>query len=118
MAFKIPGESPSEERFRKRMERARHAQEDRNKQIQTTVSIQVEHRAHEEEMRQFKERMSFDLYLLADKILERIEDQIHDHAPKTQDEPWSKEFCEAVRLLPEARQFREECLMNCTKEEK
>ena len=116
MAFKIPGESPAEERFRKRMERAKQAQEEREKKVQASVSFQIAHREHEEEMRKWQERMSFDMYLLADRILERVEEQIRKHAPKTPEEPWSEEFCNAVRMLPEARQFAKDCMIDCTKQ--
>ena len=67
-------------------------------------------RQEEREFREWKERMRFDLALRADEILERLEEQRDRNCPKTPDEEWSREFCEAIRLIPAARRFAQECL--------
>lgn len=65
------------------------------------------------EFQQWKERMKFDMALLADRILEIAENQRDRHVPKTKDEPWDAKFCEAIRVIPAARRFAEDCMMDC-----
>ena len=66
----------------------------------------------------WKDRMQFDLFLLADRILGMLEEQRDLNVPKTPDEPWNPKFCEAIRVLPAARRFAENCLMDCARKEK
>lgn len=108
MAFRIPGESAAQSRFRKRMERAQQAQEEQEKRRHEAIARQIELREHQEETRRWKERMTFDLYLMAGMILDSLIDQRDRNTPKIQDEPWNDLFCEAVRLIPEAKMFLEE----------
>ena len=105
MAFRIPGEDG---RFRQRAERAQQAREAQEKQQHDMVARRLAMRAEEEAFRQWKERMAFDLYLTAGQILMILERQRDENQPKTTDEPWNDRFCEAVRLIPEARMFAEE----------
>lgn len=70
-------------------------------------------REEEREFREWKERMRFDLLLTADEILERLEEQRDQNVPRTPDEPWNAKFCEAVRTIPAARRFSENCMMQC-----
>ena len=70
-------------------------------------------REAEREFAEWKERMRFDLYLTADRILEMLEEQRDMNVPKTPDEPWNEKFCEAVRMIPAARRFAERCMMQC-----
>lgn len=67
---------------------------------------------------EWKERKQFDLALVADRIVEILEEQRDRNVPKTPGEEWNEKFCEAVRLLPEAREFAEECMADCMKENK
>ena len=67
------------------------------------------------ELEAWKERMRFDLFLAADRILEMLEEQRDLNAPKTANETWDPKFCEAIRVLPAARRFTENCLIACTK---
>lgn len=53
-------------------------------------------------------RSLFRLWEIADRIVERLEEMRDANEPKP-DEAWNAEFCHAVELLPEARQFAEEC---------
>lgn len=66
--------------------------------------------------KQWKERMRFDLALTADQIVEKLEEQRDLFTPKTPDEKWDPRFAEAVRLLPYARRFAEDCMAECIKE--
>ena len=59
--------------------------------------------------------MRFDLALAADMIVERLEDIRDEKRPRTYGD-WDEDFCNAVVLLPEARQFAEDCMMNCMNE--
>lgn len=70
------------------------------------------------EFQQWKEQMKFDMVLAADQILEIAEEQRDRNTPKTPNEPWNRAFCDAVRVLPAARMFAEECMAECIKEEK
>ena len=108
MAFRIPGESAAQSRFRQRMERAQQAQEEHEKRRHEAIARQIELREHQEETRRWKERMTFGLYLMAGMILDSLIDQRDRNTPRTPDEPWNGQFCEAVRLIPEAKMFLEE----------
>ena len=73
-------------------------------------------REEERQFREWKERMQFDLALTADKIVEMLEDQRDRNVPQTPDEEWNPRFCEAIRLLPSARRFAENCWFRNMKE--
>lgn len=79
------------------------------------AEIDRKRREAEREFREWKERMRFDLALTADRIVELLEEQRDLYVPKTPDEPWSKEFCKAVRLLPAARRFAQDCMFGSFK---
>lgn len=57
-------------------------------------------------------RMLFNLALTAEDIVRRLEDVRDEKRPRTYGE-WDEDFCKAVELLPEARQFADDCMMNC-----
>ena len=67
------------------------------------------------EQREWKEKMEFDLALTADMIVERMEDMRDRNVPKTKDERWNDAFCGAVRMISEAKEFAEDCMMECVK---
>ena len=69
------------------------------------------------EFREFRERVAFDLALVADRIVELMEEQRDRNVPKTADEDWNPDFCWAVRMLPAARRFAEDCWYDCVKKE-
>ena len=83
------------------------------KRIQTII----QNKRYLEEISQWKDRMRFDLFLLADNILEMLEEQRDRNVPKTPNEPWNKQFCEAIELLPEARKFAQDCWYGCVRKE-
>ena len=112
MAFRIPGESAGEARFRQRLQRADAAREEHERLTQSMVARKIAHMELEEEMRRWQERMAFDTYLLADRILERLIRMRDENIPKSVDEVWNDEFCEAVRLIPEAKRFLDEAWMD------
>lgn len=70
------------------------------------------------ELAAWKDKMQFDLFLMADRILEMLEEQRDMNVPKTPDEPWNPKFCDAVKLIPAAKTFSERCLAECIKGEK
>ena len=78
------------------------------------IALKMRKEAHEHKA--WMDRMRFDLFLLADMILGKLEERRDLYRPKTPDEPWSKEFCDAVRLIPAARRFAERCYADCIKE--
>ena len=79
------------------------------------AEIALKRRKEAHELEAWKDRMRFDLFLAADKILQMLEEQRDRNVPKTPDEPWNTKFCEAVLLIPAARRFAENCLMDCVK---
>lgn len=92
---------------------ANNAERERNEAERVTRA--VAHMKLMEEFSEWKERMRFDLYLTAEDIVRRLEDIRNANEPKLYGE-WNTEFCRAIELLPEARMFSEEAMMNCTKE--
>lgn len=70
-------------------------------------------REAERAFREWKERMQFDLFLTADEILQMLEEQQDRNVPRTPNEPWNAQFCEAVRTIPAARRFAEMCMAEC-----
>lgn len=94
---------------------ARHAENNRERQLQEHERVQraVEHMRVQEEFRKWKEKMGFDLYLTSIDILKRLEQIRDDNMPGPDDE-WNEEFCRAIELIPEARQFYEDMAMECT----
>ena len=82
------------------------------RQAEIALQMRKEAQFHEAEM----DRMRFGLFLLADMILEKLEEQRDLYVPKTADEPWKKEFCNAIRMIPAAHRFADRCLMDCVKE--
>lgn len=77
------------------------------------AEMALQKRKREREFQAWKDRMQFDLALAADQIVEKLEEQRDQNAPKTAGEPWNKQFCRAVRLLPAARRFAEDLMFNC-----
>ena len=65
------------------------------------------------EFEEWKKRIRFDLALTADEIVRRLENERDMKRPKTYGE-WDPDFCAAVVALPEARQFYEDMMMECT----
>lgn len=86
---------------------------DPQKQRQAEIALRMRKKAIE--FQQWKERRQFDLALTAEDIVKRLEDIRDRHRPRTYGE-WDDEFVMAVKLLPEARMFAEESMMNCMKE--
>lgn len=79
---------------------------------QRAAEIALQRRKKQHELEEWKKRMQFDLALLADRMTERLEELRDEHRPRTYGN-WDDEFYMAVRLLPEARAFTEECEINC-----
>lgn len=85
------------------------------KQRAAEKAIQMRKKAIE--LQEFRERMQFGLALAAEQIVDRLEEARDRHRPRTYGE-WDPVFYMAVRTLPDARRFEEECAMACVKEEK
>lgn len=94
---------------------ARHAEANRQREQQERerVARAIAHRKEQEEFAAWKERMGFDLCLTAMEILLRLEEIRDLNAPKSPDEEWNEEFCRAIELIPEARRFVEDSMMDC-----
>ena len=88
---------------------------DPSKQKAAEMAIQRRKRARE--LQEWKEKMQFDMALVADRITEKLEEVRDEHRPRTYGN-WDEEFYMAVRLLPEAREFTEKCELECIKERK
>ena len=88
---------------------------DREHQENERVRRAVEHRKVQEEFLKWKDDMKFDLHLTALQILMRLEEIRDENAPGPDGE-WNEEFCRAVELIPEARRFYEDTIMDCIEE--
>lgn len=77
-------------------------------------ALKMRKEAHE--LSEWKQQMQFKLFLLADQILEILEKQRDEFAPRTPDENWNQLFCNAIRTIPAAKMFAENCMMKCIKE--
>ena len=62
-------------------------------------------RTHDDEY----DRLLFRQWEAADSIVKRLEEIREANMPKSPDDNWNDEFCNAISLLPEARRFTEEC---------
>lgn len=67
------------------------------------------------EFQEWKDRMQFNLALTAMDIVDRLEEERDNKRPRTYGD-WDPSFCTAVITLPDARQFAEDCMMYCMKE--
>lgn len=112
MAFRIPGDGG--DRFRQRAERARLAQEEQQKENLRRMSERISRMKEEEAWRKQEERAGFDLYLMADELLVRLERQRDENTPSDDEAEWNEKFCEAIRLIPEVRMLLEETMINMT----
>lgn len=81
------------------------------------AEIALQRRKKVKELAEWKERMQFDLALAADRIVERLEEIRDERRPRTYGD-WDADFCEAVILLPDARRFADDCMMDCIREKR
>ena len=70
------------------------------------------------EHREWKSHMEIEVAMAADLIVEALEEQRDMNVPKTANERWNPQFCEAVRMMPEAQRFAEDCMMDCIESER
>ena len=117
MAYRMPVETESESRFRKRVERANQARFEQERRQHDIVSMRIAQREFEGKMQRMDERLNFDLYLLALRNLMLLEILRDANEPKSPDDPWNETFCTAVRLIPEAKMFLEEMSIKCIRSE-
>ena len=80
------------------------------KRKQAEMALKMRKRANEQ--KEWVARFRFDLALTADDIVRRLEEIRDEKRPRTYGE-WDEDFCMAVELLPAARQFAEDCMMDC-----
>ena len=88
---------------------------DPQKQREAEKALQRRKKARE--LLEFREKMQFGLALWSERLVDRLEEMRDERRPRTYGE-WDPEFYMAVKLLPEAKAFEEECAMRCVKEEK
>lgn len=84
--------------------------EKRLKQAKNRIKRKEEERAFRERV----DRAQFDMYLAVDRALERLEKQRDVNRPKRYGEGWNREFCDAIRVIPDVQKYREYFLMTCT----
>lgn len=80
---------------------------EQRRQAETARKMRMEAIEHEE----WKKRMKFQVAMAADMILEAYEEMRDRNAPRTKDEQWSDAFCKAVRMIPAAKRFADDCMM-------
>lgn len=106
MAFRLPGEGGVSDRFRRRVGRAIEEQEALEHKKNERILLEIERRKREEAERKARDEWIFDQYLMADQILQWLEEQRDANLPVPGKE-WNELFCEAVRMIPEARMYAE-----------
>lgn len=99
------------------MEMARQAQEENERARHEEIRRQIAYREWMEETRRWKERVEYDIYLISGMILDRLTRQRDENIPAGPDAEWNEKFCEAVRLIPEAKRFVEEMSMRVIQKE-
>jgi len=99
-----------------RIERAKNYSDECKNKEHERIQKALSERREVEEIDKWVERMKFDLFLTADKILEALEMQRDLYAPKSADEPWNERFCNAIQTINPARRFSERCFADCMKE--
>lgn len=82
---------------------------------QRAAEIALQRRKERHELEEWKRRRRFDLMLIADRIVERLEETRDTYRPRTYG-TWDERFYMAVRTLPEAREFLEACEIQCTQD--
>lgn len=80
---------------------------------QKQAEIALKRRKNAIEFEDWKRRIRFDLALTADDIVRKLEEQRDANRPHSYGEEWSDLFCQAILLLPEARQFAEDAISEC-----
>lgn len=80
------------------------------------AEIALKMRKNAIELQAWADRVQFDLALDAEDYVRMLEDQRDRHRPQRYGDEWDDIFCNAVLMLPEARQFAEDCMMDCMKE--
>lgn len=112
MAFIIPEEDGL---FRQRLKRIQQEKNSRNTLQQNAIENRIAIIKMREESVKDHDKIAFGLYLVADDIVRRLEQQRDENRPQHYDEEWNKLFCDAIVLLPEARRFADDCMMDCMK---
>ena len=72
---------------------------------------QQEQRRRERELLEKLERLRFDLYLAADKVLTDLEEMRDETVPVSAYGNWDDLFAFAVKMIPEAKRLAEDALM-------
>ena len=75
-------------------------------------------REAKEAFKKWEEEMRFKNALTSYEVVRILETQRDENVPKTPDESWTAPFCQAVELLPMAKQMAEDAWFDCTKEVK
>lgn len=74
-----------------------------------------ETRARERELQEWKDRMLFEMHLVAGDILRMLERQRDENVPKTPNEEWNWRFRVAVEQIPIWKRIADDAEMNCMK---
>ena len=89
------------ERDIRRLERAIQQQPELIRKQQREEELRRKHEDAEDS--QWRKRMLFELWMTLEKLQDRMEKQRDTHEPERTDEEWEDAFCDAIRLIPEAR---------------
>ena len=87
---------------------------DAKKQEAAKNAILMRKRAYE--LEEWRERMQFNIAIMADRIVDRLEKIRDEKRPRRFGEEWNEDFCTAVVILPDARRFADDCMMDCIRE--
>lgn len=83
-----------------------------DKNAAEAARIAQERKQREREQRKQIEHMEFDLYCMAVKLVDDLEADKEQYRPRTADEAWDERFCNALRMLPEAKELAERLALN------
>lgn len=110
MPFRIPGEN---DRLRDRINRSVQNRSESTQKTDSAISRKIERMREDEEFRKSCDRTAFEFYLMAGDFLRELEEQAERNRPKGPDDEWNEEFCQALHLLPIARDMVERASIGC-----
>ena len=100
-----------------RINRANEHNDERKSQEYERIQKMIAERHETEAFQKWKDYMHFEIALLSLQIVRFLEEQRDTNAPKSVDEPWNERFCEAISILPSAREFAQDCFFDCVRKE-
>lgn len=99
--------------IRERVNRTNAYNAERKTQEYDRIKQAISLRHEQEEFEEWKKIMRFEIALSAFQIVRKLEDQRDMNVPQPPDFVWNSLFCEAIRMIPEAKRFAQDCWYDC-----